>query len=274
MDSLPGVIPPRQRRQYCQHKRPAHCVRFILLSVCPPLFSVPHSIEYTHIIAYRQNNASGLCGFAYNVIYIKRRFSCVVLTKTACAIGYFVVQLSQIWKTHKLFFRNPFVQILWLIVQIPDFTFCSLWLKSKADTIAYLVIITYLLSNSQRQCVSTAYNTPPGVSRLFEPWTIYGCVYLYSCATLLVFVLALPCFPSLIIYIIPRGRMIRPIEHLVLNTISSNIRFTFQNIWNGIDFLAFAGNRPVFVFIGNFSVFCFFFGKILYFSVLPVNKYI
>ena len=63
---------------------------------------------------------------------------------------------------------------MWLIVQIPDFTFCSLWLKSKADIIAYLVIITYLLSNSQRQCISAAYNTPPGVSQLFEPWTIYS----------------------------------------------------------------------------------------------------
>ena len=177
-------------------------------------------------------------------------------------------------KTHKLFFRNPFVQVLWLIVQIPVFTFCSLWLKSKADTIAYLSIITYLLSNSQRQCISTAYNTPPGVSQLFEPWTIYNCMYLYSCAALLVFVLALSCFPPFIIYIIPRGRMTRPIEHLVLNTISSNIRFTFQNIWNGIDFLAFVRRLSRFCFIREFFCFLLFFGKILYFSVLPVNKYI
>ena len=142
------------------------------------------------------------------------------------------------WKRTNFFFRNPFVQVLYSIVQIPDFTFCSLWLKSKADIIACLVIITYMLSNSQRQCVSTAYNTLPGVSRLFEPWTIYNCMYLYSCAALLVFVLALSCFPSLIIYIIPRGRVVCLIEQLVLNTISSNIRFTFQNIWNGIDFSA------------------------------------
>lgn len=126
MDSLPGVIPLRQRRQYCQHERPALRVRFILLSVCPPLFCRSHSIEYTYIIAERQNNASGIRARAYNVIYIKRRFSCVIFTKTACAIGYFVVQFSQRLKTHKLFFRNPFVQVLWLIVQIPDFTFCSL----------------------------------------------------------------------------------------------------------------------------------------------------
>lgn len=91
MDSLPGVPPPRQRRQYCQHERHAHRVRFILLSFCPPLFCRSHSIEYTYIIAERQNNASGIRARAYNVIYIKRRFSCVVFTKTACAIGYFVV---------------------------------------------------------------------------------------------------------------------------------------------------------------------------------------
>lgn len=175
---------------------------------------------------------------------------------------------------HKLFFRNPFVQVLWLIVQIPDFTFCSLWLKSKADTIAYLSIITYLLSNSQRQCVSTAYNTPPGVSRLFEPWTIYSCMYLYSCAALLVFVLALSCFPSPIIYIIPHARVVCLTGQLVLNTISSNIRFTFQNIWNGIDFLAFVRRLSRFCFYREFFCFLLFFGKILYFSVLPVNKYI
>ena len=177
-------------------------------------------------------------------------------------------------KDAQTFFRNPFVQVLWLIVQIPDFTFCSLWLKSKADTIACLVIITYLLSNSQRQCFSTAYNTPPCVSRLFEPWTTYICMYLYSCAALPVCVLALSCFPSLIIYIIPRARVVCLIEQLVLNTISSNIRFTFQNIWNGIDFSAFGWESSRFCFYREFFCFLLFFGKILYFSVLPVNKYI
>lgn len=126
MDSLPGVPPLRQRRQYCQRERPAHCVRFILLSFRPPFLCRLHSIEYTYIIPKRQNNASGVCALAYNVIYIKRRFSCVIFTKTACAIGYFAVQFSQRLKTHKLFFRNPFVQVLYSIVQIPDFTFCSL----------------------------------------------------------------------------------------------------------------------------------------------------
>ena len=139
---------------------------------------------------------------------------------------------------------------MYSIVQIPVFTFCSLWLKSKADIIAYLSIITYLLSNSQRQCVSTAYNMLPGVSRLFEPWTIYNCMYLYSCAALLVFVLALSCFPSPTIYIIPRGRVVCLTGQLVLNTISSNIRFTFQNIRNGIDFLAFVRRAP-----GSVSIF-------------------
>lgn len=47
---------------------------------------------------------------------------------------------------------------------------------------------------------------------------------------LLVFVLALSCFPPFIIYIIPRARVVCLTEQLVLNTISSNIRFTFQNI--------------------------------------------
>lgn len=87
MDSLPGVPPLRQRRQYCQRERPAHCVRFILLSLRPPFLCRSHSIEYTHIIAERQKNASGIRARAYNVIYIKRRFSCVIFTKTACAIG-------------------------------------------------------------------------------------------------------------------------------------------------------------------------------------------
>lgn len=178
-------------------------------------------------------------------------------------------------KTHKLFFRNPFVQVLYSIVQIPDFTFCSLWLKSKADTIACLFIITYLLSNSQRQCVSTAYNTPPGVSQLFEPWTIYNCMYLYTCAALLVFVLALSCFPPFIIYIIPRGRMTRPIEHLVLNTISSNIRFTFQNIWNGIDFLAFVRRLSRFCFSsGIFLIFAFFLKNSVFFCFTGEQVYI
>ena len=36
----------------------------------------------------------------------------------------------------------------------------------------------------------------------------------------------------------------------------------------------FAEDCPVFVFLRDFSVFLLFFGKILYFSVLPVNKYI
>lgn len=175
---------------------------------------------------------------------------------------------------HKLFFRNPFVQVLYSIVQIPDFTFCSLWLKSKADIIAYLSIITYLLSNSQRQCVSTAYNTLPCVSRLFEPWTIYNCMYLYTCAALLVCAFALSCFPSFIIYIIPRASVVCPTGQLVLNTIYTRIRFISQNIWNGIDFRLFAGNCPVFVFIGNFSNFCFFLENSVFFCFTGEQVYI
>lgn len=150
---------------------------------------------------------------------------------------------------------------MYSIVQIPDFTFCSLWLKSKADIVAYLSIITYMLNDSQRQCVSTAHNTPPGVSRLFEPWTIYICMYLYSCAALPVFAFALSCFPSFIIYIIPRGRVVCLIEHLVLNTIYTRIRFISQNIWNGIDFSAVCWELSRFCFIREFFCFLLFFWK-------------
>ena len=180
-------------------------------------------------------------------------------------------------KTHKLFFRNHFVQVLYSIVQIPDFTFCSLWLKSKADTIACLVIITYLLSNSQRQCVSTAYNTLPGVSQLFEPWTIYNCMYLYSCAALLVCAFAFACFPSFIIYIIPRGRVVCLTGQLVLNTISSNIRFTFQNIWNGIDFSAVCWELSRFCFSSGFFCFLLFLEKFcifLFYRWTSIYRYI
>lgn len=183
-----------------------------------------------------------MCSFYKNRLR-HRILCCVVFTKIEKA---------------QTFFRNPFVQVLYSIVQIPDFTFCSLWLKSKADTIAYLVIITYLLSNSQRQCVSTAYNALPGVSQLFEPWTIYNCMYLYSCAALLVCVFAFACFPSFIIYIIPREGMVCLIGHLVLNTIYARIRSISQNIWNGIDFWAFGRRLSRFCFCRDFSVFCFF----------------
>ena len=108
MDSLPGVIPLRQRRQYCQRERHAHCVRFILFSFRPPFLCRSHSIEYTHIIAERQNNASGIRARAYNVIYIKRRFFlcsfhknrlrhrilyCVVLTNIKNAQTFFFATL-------------------------------------------------------------------------------------------------------------------------------------------------------------------------------------
>ena len=82
--------PSAPRRQYCQLRG----FRFASGSFCCPsvlLSCVPRSIEHTHIIPKRQNNASGVCSRAYNVIYIKRRFSCVIFTKTACAIGYFIV---------------------------------------------------------------------------------------------------------------------------------------------------------------------------------------
>lgn len=102
-------------------------------------------------------------------------------------------------------------------------------------------------------------------------------MYLYSCAALLVFVLALSCFPPFIIYIIPRGRVVCLIGHLVLNTISSNIRFTFQNIRNGIDFLAdllgivpflfLLGIFLIFAFLGKNSVFFCFTGEQIYIDI-------
>ena len=66
-------------------------VRFILFLFRPPFLCRSHPIGYNHSIASCQKNASGIRARAYNVIYIKRRFSCVIFTKTACAIGYFVV---------------------------------------------------------------------------------------------------------------------------------------------------------------------------------------
>lgn len=90
MDSLPGVPPLRPVGNTASFAGSLR-VRFILLSFRPPFLCRSYSIEYTYIISKRQNNASGVCGFAYNVIYIKRRFSCVVFTKTACAIGWFIV---------------------------------------------------------------------------------------------------------------------------------------------------------------------------------------
>lgn len=90
MDFSPGVSPLRPVGNTASFagfaSRPVHSLVF-----CPPLFCRSHSIEYTYIIPKRQNNASGIRARAYNVIYIKRRFSCVIFTKTACAIGYFIV---------------------------------------------------------------------------------------------------------------------------------------------------------------------------------------
>ena len=107
MDFSPDIIPlrPVGTTASCSGfaSRPVHSV-FIL----SPFSFVFAPYRYNHIIPKRQNNASGVCGFAYKVIYIKRRFSCVVFTKTACAIGCFLVKFSQILKTHKLFFSQPF----------------------------------------------------------------------------------------------------------------------------------------------------------------------
>lgn len=84
-------------------------------------------------------------------------------------------------------------------------------------------------------------------------------MYLYSCAALLVFVLALSCFPSFIIYIIPRGRVVCLTGQLVLNTIYTRIRFISQNIRNGIDFLADLLRIVPFLFLlGIFLIFAFF----------------
>ena len=83
-------FPSAPRRQYCQLRGFRFASgSFYCRSVPLFLCSAPH--RYNHIIAERQKNASGIRARAYNVIYIKRRFSCVVFTKTACAIGYFVV---------------------------------------------------------------------------------------------------------------------------------------------------------------------------------------
>lgn len=87
-------------------------------------------------------------------------------------------------------------------------------------------------------------------------------MYLYTCAALLVCAFALSCFPSFIIYIIPRGRVLCLTGQLVLNTISSNIRFTFQNIRNGIDFSADLLGIVPFLFLSGIFLFFAFFWKI------------
>ena len=90
MDFSPGVSPLRPVGNTASFAgfalRPVHSV-FILSPFSLSL--APH--RYNHSIASCQKNASGIRARAYNVIYIKRRFSCVVSTKTACAIGNFVV---------------------------------------------------------------------------------------------------------------------------------------------------------------------------------------
>lgn len=108
MDSLPGVLPLRQRRQYCQRERPAHCVRFILLSFRPPLFCRSHPIGYNHSIANRQNNASGVCGFAYNVIYIKRRFFLCSFHKNRLRHRILCCVVFTNMKNAQTFFSQPF----------------------------------------------------------------------------------------------------------------------------------------------------------------------
>ena len=100
-------------------------------------------------------------------------------------------------------------------------------------------------------------------------------MYLYSCAALLVCVSAFACFPSFIIYIIPRGRVVCLTGQLVLNTISSNIRFTFQNIRNGIDFSADLPGIVPFLFLsGIFLIFAFFGKNSVFFCFTGEQVYI
>lgn len=100
-------------------------------------------------------------------------------------------------------------------------------------------------------------------------------MYLYSCAALLVFVLALSCFPSFIIYIIPRGHMTRLTGQLVLNTIYTRIRFISQNIRNGIDFSAVCWESSRFCFSsGIFLIFAFFWKNSVFFCFTGEQVYI
>lgn len=139
-------------------------------------------------------------------------------------------------------------------------------------------------------CFYGAQHVPGRIIIVWAVNNIQLCVSLFM-RGLLVCAFALSCFPPFIIYIIPRARVVCLTGQLVLNTISSNIRFTFQNIWNGIDFSAVCWESLLrycaiwysvcnteelsrFCFYREFFCFLLFFGKILYFSVLPVNKYI
>ena len=161
-------FPSAPRRQYCQLRgfrfaSGSFCCRSVPLFLC----SAPH--RYNHSIASCQKNASGIRARAYNVIYIIARFYCVVYTKKALYLPFIFVQVSQTLKPAKTFSKRIIVQILYTIVPITKFYLCSRCTIFRLRKKDCLYKITYLLSNSQRQCVSTAYNTLPGVSQLFEP---------------------------------------------------------------------------------------------------------
>ena len=168
---LSGLSPHASRGAGCLSsplRRWSLCARLVLLSSSLLFVFVPVGIPSRHHHnsksgAFRQ---SALPPFAFNVIYIIARFYCVVYTKRALYLPSIFVQVSQTLNPHKTFSRWTVVQILCTIVPITNFYLCSpctIFRLRKKDC---LYKITYLLLISQSLCLSTAYNTPPGVSCL------------------------------------------------------------------------------------------------------------
>lgn len=199
-----------------------------------------------------------MCSFYKNRLR-HRILCCVIFTKI---------------ENTQTFFSQPFCTSF--VLDCTNSRFYLLFTLTKKQSGYYHMFVYYNLPVKQFTKTVCFYGVQHVAGRIAIVWAVNN-IQLYVSLFmrgLFVCAFALSCFPSPTIYIIPCGRMVCLTGHLVLNTISSNIRFTFQNIWNGIDFLAFVRRLSRFCFIREFFCFLLFFGKILYFSVLPVNKYI
>ena len=166
---VPSGVSPQVSRGACclssTRRRWPLCVRLVLF--CSALL-------FVFVLVFRHHHTSktgfflqiAFPPFAFNVIYITARFYCVLYTKRALYLPFIFVQVSQTLNLAKRFFKCTIVQILWMIVPITKFYLCSRCTIFRLRKKDCLYKITYLLLISQSLCLSTAYNTPPGVSRL------------------------------------------------------------------------------------------------------------
>lgn len=165
---LSGVSPQVSRGACClssTRRRWPLCVRLVLLS---------SSLLFVFVLVFRHHHTSKTGFFlqmacppsAFNVIYIKPVFYCVLYTKRALYLPFIFVQVSQTLKPAKTFSKRIIVQILYTIVPIANFYLCSPCTVFRLRRKDCLYKITYLLLISQSPCISVTYNTPPGVSRL------------------------------------------------------------------------------------------------------------